>query len=70
MRRALITSIAWYVRKPDGQPCRCLDTSQASELLGSEAEVGLKEEGTRTIEQHQRPGPHPDADPDVFASAS
>ena len=42
--------IEWDTSQPDGQPRRCLDTSKAKELLGWEAQIGLREGLQRTID--------------------
>lgn len=42
--------IVWDPTKPDGQPRRCLDTTQAEELLGFKAKVELREGLKRAIE--------------------
>jgi len=42
--------ILYDTTKPDGQPRRCLDTSQAKERLGFEARTSLAEGLTKTIE--------------------
>ncbi len=46
--------IEWDVRKPDGQPRRCLDVTRARERLGFEARTALEEGLTRTIEWYRR----------------
>lgn len=47
--------IRWDMSKPDGQPRRSLDTSQAQDLFGFKAEVALEEGLRRTINwwEHQ-----------------
>ena len=42
--------ILYDTTKPDGQPRRCLDTSQAKRRLGFEAKTSLVEGLTKTIE--------------------
>lgn len=42
--------IRWDTTKPDGQPRRMLDTTRARERFGFEAEVGLEDGMSRTIE--------------------
>jgi GDP-L-fucose synthase len=43
------SSILWDDTKPDGQPRRCLDTTQATERLGWTAETDIDEMLSRTI---------------------
>lgn len=43
-------ALVWDTTKPDGQPCRCLDTSRAERLLGFKASTPFEEGLTRTIE--------------------
>lgn len=45
--------IVYDTSKPDGQPRRCLDSSNAKHALGWQAEIGLKEGLRRTIEWYK-----------------
>lgn len=45
--------IAWDASKPDGQPRRCLDTSQAEKLFGFRARTTLEEGLKRTIDWYK-----------------
>jgi GDP-L-fucose synthase len=42
--------IVWDRNRPDGQPRRCVDTGRARQAFGFEAETGLREGLTETIE--------------------
>jgi GDP-L-fucose synthase len=43
----------WDSERPDGQPSRYLDVSRARELIGFEAEVGLREGLTETVRDYR-----------------
>ncbi len=43
----------WDTSQPDGQPCRCLDTSKAERLFGFKAKTPFTEGLRRTIEWYQ-----------------
>jgi len=45
--------VRWDATKPDGQPRRALDTSRASERLGSEAGTPFEEGLRRTIDWYE-----------------
>ncbi len=45
--------IVWDTTKPNGQPRRCLDTSQASELFGFRAKANFREGLRRTVHWYQ-----------------
>lgn len=44
--------VEWDTSKPDGQPCRRLDTSRANREFAFEAKVDFQEGLERTIEWH------------------
>ena len=45
--------IVWNASKPDGQPRRCLDTSEAERLFGFQAKTPSEEGLRRTIQWYQ-----------------
>ncbi len=47
-------TIKWDSSKPDGQPQRCLDTSQAAAKFGFKAQTTLEEGLAKTIEWYER----------------
>ena len=46
--------VVWDTTKPDGQPRRCLDTSQAKREFGFEAQTDFREGLRRTIDWYRR----------------
>ncbi len=49
--------IVWDATKPDGQPRRCLDVTQAREQLGFSAKTSLEDGLAQTIEWYERANP-------------